>query len=488
MKKIIFKAAEIKNYFDYFFYLALLFYIFTAYFSHKLNYRPFGDRDIPSYLFEWKSLAYVLSQHRTFGLPFFLQLFVSNNIDFNLWPYFQFSLMIISILYLRYCFKVVLKNNFLILLLSCLFLLMTFQERYNIIMSEPIGFAFLNFSLGAFLLSIIRRKKIDFFSLALFTFFCYQIRPAFIILPIALLFCSLYLFIIKKIRRSHIIYISLSLLCPIIFFMSLRFFLVNQFSLVAFTGTSISGHALMYLNDETIRKLPEKNKSFAVNILEVKKKLTPQMTGGFDCRALLENSKFDLSVILERYNQEYNCWNFLGMTAWVTAINNIKGTWPLSDAKRNIDPWNHVYTLSSYFSGDNVDTDKYLTSNSLEIIKVEYSSYLNWIFISCLYAPLAYLISSSRFYLTCFLLIFLWLLSVICKKQRIFFKVCKNDEMIIKNIFFVFSSFYFLLSLVPIIFIAAPLPRYLFAVFYFLYPALISWAFLKFFMSKEHDS
>ncbi len=479
MKLFSYKAGKKSIFLDCFFYLGLLFYIVLAFYSHKLNYRPFGDRDLPSYLFEWRSLEYILSQHRTIGLPLFLQLFISNNISFNLWPYFQFSVMILSILYLRYCFKKILRNNFFILLLSILFLLMTFQERFNIVMSEPLGFAALNFSLGAFLLSIMRRKKIDFFVLIFFTFLSYQIRPAFIVLPFAFFFCLMYLFLLRKISKKNIIYFSFLLFSPLILFMGLRLFLVNQFNLVAFTGTSISGHAVMYLNDKTIDKLPEKDKIFASKILEAKKKLLPQMTENFDCRVLNNFSIHQSKTVFDRYNQEYRCWNFLGMTAWVNTINHIKGTWPLQDINQNIDPWNHVYTLSSYFSGDNVETDIYLTYLSVEIIKKEFRKYLDWIFISTIYAPLAYLFSTSRFYLSCFLISVMLIIAYLNRTKEVFLSIDKSDEFILMDILFAFSIFFLLLSLIPIIAIAAPLPRYLFAAFYFFYPAFILWAFLK---------
>ena len=478
-----------KYLFDYLFYTGFIFFTIIALVSGKFIYKPFGDRDLPSYLFEWESLAYVLSQHRTIGLPFFLQIFISNNISFKLWPYFQYSCMALSILYLHYSFKIVFKNKFLIFILSILFLLMAYSQRYAVVVSEPLAFAALNFSFGAFLLAIKRSKKVDLAALLIATFFAYQIRPAFIVLPIAFLLCSFYLFFIKDINRNILASISILLIAPLVLFFSLRFFVVGQFGLVAFTGPHLAGHAVMYLDQDTINSLPENNKDFAGKLLESKTKLDPSSTEGYDCRALEKFNITSYSSILLRYKSELSCWNFLNMTAWVIAINDIKKTWPLENASQNLDPWNHVYTLASYFSGDNVKVDKYLVNQSVEILKIKYKSYFSWIFSAFFISPIAYLLSGSRFYLSCILVGFLTILGYLEKKKNLKFilEIDVNDRNILNNVFFVFSLVFLTLSLLPLILLTVPLARYLTAAFYFFYPAFVLCTFLRLYKYNVND-
>jgi hypothetical protein len=196
-----------------------------------------------------------------------------------------------------------------------------------------------------------------------------------------------------------------------------------------------------------------------------------------DCRFLDNFEMNDLSSIVKRYKKEFDCWGNFNNLSWVYAINQVNNTWPLEDPKKNIDPWNHVYTLASYFSGDNVNIDKYLTNQSLAIIKAESTKYFNWIWIACIYSPIAYLFSGIRFYLSCFLILFLWGITSLDIKYLL--RIDESDRALISDIFFVFSLLFLLLSLVPLIFIAAPLPRYFFAAFYFFYPAFIIYSFLK---------
>lgn len=340
------------------------------------SYQFFNDE--PSYLlFDLSSLRSILGGHRTFGLPLVLKLYSLFFQNFRFWPYFQATFYFSCVFFLYWAFLKFGFNRILSLIVALhLIWEPSIYRNYSCIMTEPWAASFMNLTLGFLLLTFRKRNWKLYLALGFSVFFLYQIRPNCAFISILLPFWAVLIAVIfdqynfVKIRNIFFRY-SVITIIPLFLFCLLRLIVVRQFGVVAFGGTMLSTQATYYLNDDNIRHLSGESRKIAELILERKRKLRPPCN----------QAPFDESSVSrqERYHMQISCQGAYCMSSWLAAIKYKTSIEPFTDPAKNIEPWRHTQTLSTFFSVYNTEIDQLLMKYSRDILSLERKRYLSWI-------------------------------------------------------------------------------------------------------------
>jgi len=336
--------------------------------------------DQPGYLlFDFSSLRTILGEYRTFGLPLLLKLysiiFKGYEHRFYLWPWVQMFFYFFSVFFLYWAMLKFGFNRILSLIIaSHLIWENSVHANLKFIMTEPWAASFLNLTIGCLLLTFRQRSWKTYLALGFSTFFLYQIRPNCVFVPILLPFWAVIIslmferFNFIKVKNIFILYAAIALI-PLFLFCWLRLFVVGQFGLSAFGGTTLSMQATYYLNEDNIKRLSGESRIIAEKILAHKRKFRP-----------LPEPKLSPSInreqkyLMQKVSQPSDC-----MISWLAAIKYMTGKEPFDDPVKNIDPWNHINTLATFFTIYNVDIDKLLMKYSKDVLMLEWRQCLPWI-------------------------------------------------------------------------------------------------------------
>ncbi len=357
---------ETKSFFNTLFLLQILifFIIFGPFDFFNLDLTVYKNKgDGPSYLnFSFENINSILSDHRTFGLPLILKMYMLFDQDLTYWSIFNYILFAFSINFFLYSL-IRAGFNSLFSFIWCFSLLISYNLfLYFSYWTEILSIIFCLFSLSSFLLITIDQNEIKF-KFVLFTFlifYMYQVRPSFIIF---IFFPIIYSIISNRTLNTkyNVKFISLMCLIPLFLFLFLRFVAVGNFGLVSFNGGP-AANAIIYLEHTDIDNLQPENQIFAKKILEKKRKIP------FPCNLEKETDRV-AEFNTDLYGQK-TCWNEYFMLAWMQAIEENKGLTPFpKNDPRNIDAWNHVESLAIFFNeaGSNVGPDKILSAFAKDV-------------------------------------------------------------------------------------------------------------------------
>ena len=345
-----------------------------------LDINLFGD--FPSYwLFDFSSIKVILGQHRTFGFPLIIKIYRSIDYDLTFWPKFIYIFFSLSNLFLFYSFNRINLDK----IFSLFFLLgLTVSQSLLVYLTwwtELLGISFLIITLGLLFLSIKTNKTYYYLLFSIILFFCYQIRPSFVIFAaLPVLFCvSNYLFFNKNLYLKKITFFSFF---PLIIFIIIRYFLIGSFGLVSF-NSNIAATALVHLTEDQIPLLKTENQKIAKSFLERKRKLP------YPCNLDLNQdqiSYFNRGENLAYKGQivygQYPCWNMYQSTAWLELIKINLNIEPFpNNKKKNLVAWEHVPTLANFWQiksivKKNVEIDDQLINFSNDVIKINYKQIL----------------------------------------------------------------------------------------------------------------
>jgi uncharacterized protein YfeS len=195
----------------------------------------------------------------------------------------------------------------------------------------------------------------------------YQIRPSFIFL-IIIPASYAFLYFLKK-KYFFFIRIILVSFIPLVIFLTCKFFITKDLGLTPFTGVQLSGHAVFYLDDNTIKKMSNKeNIIFAKKIIDKKKKLS------YLCN--LNRPKN-----LTKEYVHWQCWNVYLIEAWMEMVRQESGLTPFLDENKNIESWRYM-NLDSFFGKikDNTLMDRKLRSFSVEILNLNKKNHIIWMY------------------------------------------------------------------------------------------------------------
>ena len=353
-------------------------FIFGPLSLNKINLNISLFRDFPSYwFFDFSSIKVILGQHRTFGFPLIIKIYRLFDYDLVFWPKFIYILFSISNFFLFYSLSRLSFNRVFSL---CFLLGLTVSQSLLVYLTwwtELFSISFLMITLALMFLSIKTNKIYYYLLFSFFLFFCYQIRPSFVVFTlIPVIFCLLnYLFFNKNMYFKRITFFSLA---PLIIFILIRYFVVGSLGLVSF-NSNIAATALVHLKDDQIPLLKIENQKFAKRFLERKRKLP------YPCNLDLNQEQIAF------YNQDenlaykgatiygqYPCWNMYQSTAWLEIIKIYSNIEPfLNDEKRNLVAWEHVPTLANFWQDkrivqQNAEMDSQLVDFSNDVLKQNY--------------------------------------------------------------------------------------------------------------------
>ena len=389
--------------------------------------------DGPSYYqFSFENLKIILSQHRTFGFPLFMKIY--RFFDYNLyyWSFFSYVFYVFSIiLFFNIGFKFKFNEKFLFLFSTGLILSKSFYP-YIGQYTEFMSISLILISFSFFLISIKKENFIYYSLFSLIFFFTYQVRPSMVMF--------LFFFLTFVILYKYFFYIKIKLLptlgclfIPLIFFLSLRFFLVGDVGLVSFSVGPV-GNSIHYLEQIDKNKLEPENQNLANKFLETKKKLP------FPCN--LDNPEEKYKHVNNKiFFGQYPCWGEYLMSSWLDVIKIKNNIQPFPDGdERNVAPWLHTKTLSSFYSNveNNVEINKILKNFSKDV----YYNSLDQIIIKALKSPIYFLKLQKKINLNLIFDLFLiFLVLFIIKNGKI-----ETPNRIGLEFMLLFS---FLISLIP---------------------------------------
>ena len=318
--------------------------------------------DGPSYYdFSFESLQTILSQHRTFGFPLFMKFYRLFDFDLYYWSLFSYLFYIFSILiFFNVFFKSKFNENFLFLFCSGLILSKSFYP-YIGQYTEFLSISLILISLSFLLIAIKKNNFFYYFIFSIVFFFSYQVRPSMVLFIFFFLsFVILYKFFFNSKIRFFPTFLSLFL--PLIVFLVLRLAVVGDLGLVSFSVGPV-GNSIHYLEKIDHNQLKKENQILAKQFLETKKKLP------FPCNLNSSEEKYN-HVNNKKYFGQFPCWGEYLMSSWLDVIkikNNIQ-PFPQGD-ERNIAPWLHVKTLSSFYNSveNNVEINKILKNFSKDV-------------------------------------------------------------------------------------------------------------------------
>ena len=140
----------------------------------------------------------------------------------------------------------------------------------DLIMPETLAKCFAIAAMGCLLWAAGTRSRWAYFGLALSIFVAYQMRPAFLFLLVLVPLCWLFLYT----RRWGLLngyrwlrnggYTLAACTAPLFFFCLLRLLLVGHFGLVSFGGQNIIGISIEMLSPATVEKLPVADRPLAM--------------------------------------------------------------------------------------------------------------------------------------------------------------------------------------------------------------------------------
>ncbi len=436
-----------------------------------------GQADEPSYTgFDFSSWVSVLGNHRTMG---FYMIFG----NFTLWPYFQVICFLLSVCYLYWCF---LKFGFdrVMALLFVSFLLWDNPtlRRFLWVETEVFATIFMNLAVGSMFLAIKKWNWKTITSLVIFTFFLYQMRPNFSVIPLLIPFWAAGISVILQkfqwadVQRTALRF-SLCTILPLMLFCLLRLLVVGQFGVVSMTGGSLAGHAAHYLNEDNIQLLSGDVRILADEILIRKRQFTPPNN----------MSPFDWIKILPEYKKiELQGDSFGGdlMNTWNVAIKQLKAIEPLDDPKKNIEAAKYVKTLAGFYSKNyTVEVDRLLMRFSIDVLSHEWQRYLHWLVGGTFYAMRIYLKSIA------FWVCLLGILGI-AKLLYLLFNSDLDSARLKRwhqeaGILFMVGASIFILGIFPIVAFSYPFARLLDLISIYLIPALFCCAFPPFWLTKK---
>jgi len=356
-------------------FLVQLFIILFLVLSNDYYLEVFGihTSDGPSYInYPWGSLNEILGSHRNFGYPLFLKIIYLIFGTYDHVPIIQISFYFLSVLILYFVFFHYLKDFKLSALIFCSFLLwhIPLFKYFPQILTETNCASLLNLCFALSIIAFRKDKLIWYMYLLIISFLLFQTRTAFVFVSFLLPFWILLLCLIEKVDKCHLFKIFKKFACvcilPIVFYVILRFLLVGHFGIVSLNGILLSGHASTFYADTDNIKFEGELSNLHELIIDRKKKLDPPC-----------NTRFISNVEKYPVTTHNECYGKYVMMNWLAAIEIIDGDKPFDDY-RIYQAWDHVPTLSEFFSRYTVNHDNLLMAYSLPIIAVHKNDYRTW--------------------------------------------------------------------------------------------------------------
>ena len=470
-------------------YLWLLIFIeivfLTGYLYHQGGYFTYQfNGDEPGYLmFPFSPLKAMLDNHRSFGLPVFISIFNLFTHDFFLWPYYQYLIYILSILFL---FWAILKSGtdriFSFIFLSLILWDTGIYTMFPPVRTEMLCIAFLHLTLGMMFIAVRYNRWFTNLFFALCLFLLYQIRPnvsyiAFVAPFWAIMIAFIFQGYSLKTARSVFIRFTLTSILPLFLFGLLRFIVVGQFGFATMTGGTLSGHAVQYLDEKNVILLKGESKIIGDEILRRKRLFT------YPCNLSPFKSKIipNQSPIIT----EADCFPSNLMMAWLVAIKHETGIEPFRTPEENLEAWKHTLTLSPfYMKYYHATTDKILMNFSKEILKIEWKQYLNWLVGSAGYGLAMFFGKKelTAIYFLCLGIAFavqFWLR--IGPGRKLSFSVWQRQILALSFI----SLSNFILGFIPLLIFNYPFERMFVTMTPYLFPSIILWAIPPLWLPKK---
>ena len=172
-------------------------------------------------------------------------------------------------------------------------------------------------------------------------------------------------------KKNYFFFIRIILVSflPLIFFLISKFFITKDLGLTPFTGVQLSGHAVFYLDKDTIKKMSNnENIMFANKMIDKKKKLS------YLCN---ENSPKNLT----KEYVHWQCWNVYLIEAWMEMVRQETSLTPFLDENKNVEPWRYI-NMDSFFGKikNNTFIDSKLRSFSIEILSLNKKNHTIWMY------------------------------------------------------------------------------------------------------------
>jgi len=334
----------------------------------------FNTGDSGSYInFSFENLKTVLSQHRSFGIPLILKVYMIFDEKLYYWPFFTFMIFIIANSFMLNTFI----NCGFGKIFSCIFSGLTFMSynvwEYAFGWTEIIGISFFVFSISFLIIVIVQNKSYAYLLLSIAIFLTIQIRPSFLLILIFPFIFSLYFLFFKQF--SSFFKLNFYSFTPLLLFFLIKFLVTGSLGLTPFTGVQLSGHAGFYLDKKTLIKMEDKNNiQFAEKFIEKKKIFSDPCN--FDSFKKQDNN------FIHRY-----CWNIYLMEAWVDMVKQENNITPFDpESSKNFEAWKYK-NLDHFFGKikNNINIDKKLLKFSIEVIKINFKDHLFWTFNSIIY-------------------------------------------------------------------------------------------------------
>ena len=238
--------------------------------------------DSPTYLhFKMDTLADALSQVRTIGYPFFLDLIRLLSPDLKILPYIQFLLFAGAVLLFYRALRVYGVSGWLAVFAASPLLYQRVLWQFgNSIMSDVPAAAFSIISMGLlFIVTARRGGLIAWIGLIIGVFMTYQMRPAYLFMVVIFPVLAV---ILSALRERPLIWngslkrllVGMSAACfvPLIAFCGLRLATVGHFGLVSFTGVHTMGITTQFLTKDMVDRLDEDLRSWANALIEEREK------------------------------------------------------------------------------------------------------------------------------------------------------------------------------------------------------------------------
>jgi hypothetical protein len=259
----------------------------------------------------------------------------------------------------------------------------------------------------------------------------------FIVIPpfVSLLFLG-----IKK-NLFKFFFVSVASFLPLLLFFLIRLIITGQIGLVSFSGASMSGNGLYFLDKKNIKLISQENKNLASKILDRKLKLS------FPCNLSIDEAK---ELQLTRKNYYANCWNIWHMTSWLETIKNESSIEPfMSNDSRNLEPWLYM-NLGNFFTKikDNNLYDQKLSNLSMEIFKLNKLKVFKKIIISPIdFIKIMYPHIKRLIYLNLIIMIIYLVFNKILNKNKQTLVFNLEAKLVISVLFFQLLNFLILFGL-----------------------------------------
>ena len=232
------------------------------------KFSPVSVGDTPDYTgFPLGDPAAALSHPRTFGYPLLLAIAGLFAPSYQAAPLLDFVVHVVAVAVFWLGLRQIMRSPWTSMAVACSLLYSNILLRYgNNLAADSLASSLAIATLGWLLVTLFaRRQRASYWCLlALGVFACYQVRPAYLfMIPLApMLALALWWLVRPNLppRRewcSLLMKLLLVVALPYLAFCSLRWAVVDHFSVVSFGGNNFAAITCMFVDEADVRRLPE---------------------------------------------------------------------------------------------------------------------------------------------------------------------------------------------------------------------------------------